>query len=226
MSFQRPRPLIVIATVLFVALTVSLGFWQLHRGQAKTALHAQQAAADARAATAWSGEMPQVVWQQRVRVSGHWDAAHVVYLDNRLYQERPGYHVLAPLVLANGAVLPVLYGWIPRGPAAPAVTLPTGEMQMTVRLAPPTQRYLELSNQTVTGNIWQNLSWQRYAALIGKAPLPVLAYQLDGEGQVVRDWPEQGVGAERHYMYAGQWFLFAAVAVFMFIKLHWRKHAS
>ncbi|MBV8658570.1 MAG: SURF1 family protein [Burkholderiales bacterium] len=216
----------MIATLLFVALTVRLGLWQLHKGQARSALQAEQLAADHRPAVAWQGDMAQVVWQSRVSVTGQWDAAHIVYLDNRLYQDRPGYHVLAPLVLANGSVLPVMYGWIPRAQGAPSVTLPTGPVTLTVRLQPPAQHYLELSGQTVAGRLWQNLSWPRYTALIGKAPLPVLAYQLDGRGDVVRDWPEQGVGADRNFMYAGQWFLFAAVAAFMFIKLHLRKSAS
>ena len=62
-----------------------------------------------------------------------------IYLDNRAYRGRPGFHVLTPLRLEQGGTLLINRGWIARDPyhrtALPPDPLPTGlvEIQGVVR---------------------------------------------------------------------------------------------
>jgi surfeit locus 1 family protein len=227
MSFVRPRPLIVLATVCFMALTIKLGLWQLHRGQAQSAQDVAQAQADRAGVAAWHGEIGPAAWEHKVTMSGEWDASNQVLLDNRIHNEQAGYYVLTPLRLDDGRVMAVMRGWVARGAnGAPRVEVPAGQVHVVVRLALPDQHYVELSSSTVAGNVWQNLDWSRYRALVKKPLVAALAYQLDGNDALVRDWPQGGVSAERHYMYAGQWFLFAGLAGALFIILHWKRKPS
>jgi surfeit locus 1 family protein len=210
-----------------MALTIKLGLWQLQRGQAQSAQDAAQAQADKVGVADWQGEVGPAAWERKVMINGEWDAANQVLLDNRIHNEQAGYYVLTPLLLDDGRVIAVMRGWVARGTnGSPGVPLPTGHVRVVVRLAAPDQHYVELSSNTVAGNVWQNLDWSRYRAMVKKPLVAALAYQLDGNDSLVRDWPQGGVSAERHFMYAGQWFLFAALAGALFIILHWKRKPS
>ncbi|GAB3242725.1 SURF1 family protein [Chitinimonas naiadis] len=227
MPLRKPRLLIVIATVLFVALTVRLGFWQLDRGQQKAARASQMAAMDKLAAVGWQGETGEGVWLRRYQVKGRWHPEAQIFLDNRLEAGRPGFHALAPLELADGRWLLINRGWLPKVVGQlPTAPLPEGEVRLLVRLVTPTQHYVELAADKTGGVVWQNLDWDRYRQM-SKAPLAAaLAYQLDGKDGLSRNWPAPDLGVEKHYAYAGQWFLFAALAVALFIILHWKRRST
>jgi surfeit locus 1 family protein len=164
------------------------------------------------------------VWQHKVRLQGNWVAGAQILLDNRVRGDVVGYDVLTPLLQPNGSVLPVIRGWVPRGVAgAPQVSVPEGEVNFVARIIPPTQRYLELSADTVAGSVWQNIDWKRYRSFVKRPVVAALAYQLDGGDSMLREEPQQAMGADRHYMYAGTWFLFASLAIALFIILHWKR---
>lgn len=224
MPLRKPRLLIVIVTVLFVALTVRLGFWQLDRGQQKAARGERLAAMDKLAPSAWQGETGDTAWQRRYWVSGRWQPAGQIFLDNRLEAGRAGFHVLAPLQLADGRLLLVNRGWLVKQQGSPpAAPLPQGEVKLLVRLQPPEQHFLALSSEQQSGAVWQNLDWDRYRQLTHAPLVAALAYQLEGTDTLSRRWPAPDLGVEKHYAYAGQWFLFATLAVALFFILHWKR---
>ncbi|WP_269532823.1 SURF1 family protein [Chitinimonas sp. BJYL2] len=224
MPFHRPHPLVALATVLLVALTIGLGLWQFGRGERKTELAARLAQQDRLPVTAWQGELGVDVWGRRYELEGTWLPTAQIYLDNRIHLGRPGYHVLSPLRLADGRVMVVNRGWLPRVQGTqPEAALPQAPARVVVRLQSPQQRYVTLSSAQVSGAVWQNLDWTRYRTLLGVSPVPALAFQLEGNDTLNRDWPAPDAGADKHYAYAGQWFLFAALAIVLFVFLHWKS---
>jgi len=224
MHLAKPRPLILIATLLFVALTVRLGFWQLGRGQYKAQLAAAYAQADARPVQPWHGELGDAAWYKQFTVRGHWQPEGAILLDNRILDGKAGFNVLAPLRLDDGKLLLVNRGWLAKGVEAPhPPPLPDAEVTMTIRLTPPTQHYVQLASDTGSSAIWQNLDWARYRALVKTEPVPALALALSAADGLRQDWPPPDLGIEKHYAYAGQWFLFAGLAIFFFIRFHWRR---
>ncbi|QDQ27486.1 SURF1 family protein [Chitinimonas arctica] len=224
MPLRRPRLLILLVTVLFVALTLRLGLWQLGKAQHKRAQAERMASLDKQAPLPWQGELGPTVWLQSFKVSGQWRPQGQIYLDNRIEQGRAGFHVLAPLELADGRWLLVNRGWLPKTVGQqPEVPLPLGRVELTVRMNNPTQRYLELAKTTDAGPVWQNLDWPRYRKLAGAPVVDVLAFQLDGSDKLSRNWPVPDLGADKNFGYAGQWFLFAALAVVLFVILHWKR---
>ena len=121
---------------LLVPAFVSLGLWQWNKAAVK---EARQTLLDARShepGIALPTEIvdPESLRYRRVVVRGTYDPAHQILIDNRVHQERAGYHVVTPFrVAANGTPLLVLVnrGWIPAAPdrrSLPTIETPGGEI--------------------------------------------------------------------------------------------------
>lgn len=224
-KFIKPRPIIALATLLFVALTCSLGVWQFGRGETKRRLAAAYAHADSGATVHWAGELGDSAWHHRFVVSGRWVPEATIFLDNRVLDGRSGMHAVLALLLDDGRILPVNAGWVAKSfDQTPKLVLPLGYVTMAVRLMPPQQRYVQLAPDAVAaGPVWQNLDVQRYQSWVNKPLVPALGLALDHPYGLITRWPAPDFGIEKHYAYAGQWFLFALLALFFFIKLHWKR---
>lgn len=244
--YDRPRSrwLAHLFAVFVIGLTSSLGVWQLQRASEKAAAQAHQAdalaqaparldaatldglAAKPQAATALDGRL--------VRVEGHFDDAHTVFLDNRTRQGSAGFHVLAPLKLAGSdQVVMVLRGWIARDPRdrtrLPVLRTPEASVEVEGLaqrdLAQPMVLGGRGSGDRETGQLWQHYEPDEFAAWSGLKPAPLLirqtvepAYRDD----LARDWNQPGTGVDRHKGYALQWFTMAAVALAAWIALSLR----
>jgi len=226
-----PRVVPTLAMVLFVALTLSLSRWQAHRAGEKRELQARMEARLAEPPLLLTGAVPdaQPLLFRRVRAVGEWVAPGQIYVDNRVEGERAGFHVVTPLRLrgTSESVL-VNRGWIERTsayPAAPAVPVPAGTVEVTGIATLPPQRYIELSGETITGNVWQNLSIERYARTQRMAVLPVLI--LDDHAApgltAVRETPDAGIA--KHVEYEFTWLALALTAIVLWIALNTRRSA-
>ncbi len=228
---RRPAWLPALAAVCFAVLTFWLGQWQLGRAEEK---RARQAAFDAAALlpAVPLAEVPEsFAPYTRVRVEGMFDDAHQVYIDNRVHQGRAGYHVVAPLVHAGGAVL-VNRGWLPALPDRadfPHAPPPAGRVALEGMLVPARSRYVELSAASVDGPVWQNLDLERYRAGY-RADLPdrLLLQTTPAADGLIRDWPLPGLGADRHISYAIQWFSLTGLIGVLYVYFGiWRRfHAA
>lgn len=110
-------PTLLILVV--VAVTVRLGFWQRDRAHQKEALNAQIVAfenAPARDVGAQTLPLKSIEFH-RVEARGEFMPERVVYLDNRPYNDQPGFYVVMPLKLEGGGYVLVNRGWLPRNMA-------------------------------------------------------------------------------------------------------------
>jgi surfeit locus 1 family protein len=212
-----------LGAALLVFLTVFLARWQTDRGDEKQARQSlyetrmHEPAVELRGSA--SGED---LLYRHVRAAGEYLAAGQIYIDNQVFEGRAGFLVVTPLQLPSGNVLLVQRGWIERDshyPAAPAVAVPAGPVRVSGVAALPPRRYLELSDKTITGNVWQNLSLERYRKRTGDKLQPfVLVADFPAPGlQVIRERPDTGI--ERHREYALTWYAFAATALGLWIAL-------
>lgn len=145
-ALRRATGLVLLGVVMAVAC-VFLGRWQWHRHVARDAaiqIVNQNYAADPVALADLLPEPGAVldaddVWRQAT-ATGTYDADATVLLRNRPVNSQPGFHVLVPLRLADGAVLVVDRGWVAWDDdasgevAVPAP--PAGEVTVTVHLRP------------------------------------------------------------------------------------------
>ena len=206
------------------AAFIALGNWQARRAQEKRALAAQVQAALAGPPLklpAHQVEAAQFVLR-RVVVQGEFVPAHTVFLDNKIHQGRVGYEIVTPLKIEGGPLhVLVDRGWVPAAPRRdelPAVPTPDGEQRIEgLALSHLPQAY-EPTRGAPQGRVRQNLRLAEFSRTSGLALQPLVIEQRSPSADgLVRDWPRPDSGADRNESYALQWYLFAALAVVLFV---------
>jgi surfeit locus 1 family protein len=224
----RPRIVPTLAAVAMVALTASLGRWQLGRAEEKTAIQSLLEARMAERPVAVTGAIDaESMRYRRATAAGEFWPEGQLFIDNQQDQGRAGYHVLTPLALAaGGPYLLVNRGWVARGaqyPKPPVVDVPRGRVEVAGLLAPPVKRFLELSADVIDGPVWQNLKLDQWHVRTGKEALAlVLVAETPGAGlSRVIERPAENI--DKHRGYAFQWFALAAAVVALWLVVNWRK---
>lgn len=229
---DKPRSLLLptLAAILFLGITLAAGNWQLHRAQYKREL---QARIDRReqepplALDAHSTDV-QALQGRRVVVTGAFDVAHEVFIDNRTVQGQPAYQVLTPLRIAGSdAAVLIDRGLLRRNweakvlPVVPPLPTP---VRIEGMAGPPPGKYLELSKHTVDGKVWQNLDLARYAKTVPYPLLPIVVTQLnDTRDGLYRHWVRPDVNVQMHLGYAFQWFAMAVTIVIIYVVLYAKR---
>ncbi|MCI1042006.1 MULTISPECIES: SURF1 family protein [Caballeronia] len=208
--------------LIVVAITVRLGFWQRDRAHQKEALNAQIVAFENAPAREVGVEpMPlKSIEFHRVEARGEFMPERVVYLDNRPYNDQPGFYVVMPLKLEGGGYVLVNRGWLPRNMAdrtgiEPYET-PKGVVEVKGIARANASQAFELGSggSAAHKEIRQNLDIRSYAAETGLAFQPFVIQQTNDTGdRLVRDWPAPTLGVERNYGYMFQWWGMAAAAI-------------
>ena len=219
----------ILAVLALLPLLVCLGFWQLGRGEEKRVMLAQYA--ERRAAEPLSiGElsvMADPAWR-RVQLSGHFDEAHTVLLDNSLRDGKAGVELIQPFQdQASGLWLLVNRGWLPwpdrRTPptfVTPAqvptldawvYVLPGATFQL--HADPVEAKWPRLVTAVDPVRLWAELGREGFAHELRLASGPA-AYRLD--------WPVVAMGPEKHLGYAVQWFAMAATLAGLLGYWGWR----
>ena len=220
----------LLAAIVGVAITVSLGNWQLGRAaqkvERKERIEAQAAQPPIRVG---ADELAASdIELRRVEARGVFDPRHTVFVDNRVRRGVPGFHVVTPLRIEGSArhVL-VNRGWIawePERSRLPQVRTPTDAVTVSGIAVVPSPRVFELSDAVVEGRIWQNLTLDRFrkAAPIAIQPF-VIRQQSALDDGLVREWDAPDFGIDKHYGYAFQWFALAATIVIFYAVTRYRR---
>ena len=227
---RRPAALPTIAAALGIALFVTAGQWQHGRMQQKLALRAQLDAAAAATPVGLPADATWAEWRFRpVVLEGRFDAARQFLVDNKVEAGRVGYHVVTPLLLADGRAVLVDRGFIAAGitrDVLPQVAPPAGPVTVRGRINIPPARYVELQRGAATGKVWQNLDPARFAQVSGLPVVPVVIEQtapIDQEDRLVRQWTIPDAGVDKHRIYMVQWYAFAAMTSGLWIWFTWRR---
>lgn len=231
---------LLLAALLAIVLTARLGFWQLDRARQKLDLQARiesrlELPALPQALLAREATAAEAQHYRRVNLRGRWLVDRTLYLDNRQMNERQGFFVVTPLLLATGDAVLVQRGWSPRDfndrtRLAPLDT-PTGEVLVPGRIAPPPSKLFELG-AAQAGSIRQNLDIKDLSIEMGMAlrPLSVqqtaAAWVVDGAADGVgsadsdtlkRQWSSPTVDVGKHHGYAFQWFAMSALITGLYV---------
>lgn len=227
-SFE-PGLVATAAAAGLIALTLWLGNWQMGRANEK---RDRQALFEARmndTPVQLTGAVPSAdpLLYRRVRAAGTWVASRQLFVDNQIREGRAGFHVVTPLAIEGSpALVLVNRGWIARTaeyPRAPHVPVAEGRVEVSGIASRPPARFLELSAKTVSGDVWQNLSVERFAAASGLTVLPVVVL-LDASPPglaAVRETPDAGIA--KHIEYAFTWFALAATAFVLWLVLNVKR---
>lgn len=231
----RASALFVTGFILFIALAM----WQLGRAEEKQALidlrWQQEQEAPLRVTDGDSID-PRLMRYRVVMLEGDYDVEHQFLVDNQIHDQRPGYHVLTPLRLANGTAVLVNRGWVPQGRdrterpdiriSQPHVRL-LGAVDLLYRVG------FRLKGAEIPGSGWPSLLLTPEPGPISeRLAYPVSPYQVllspAAEEGYVRAWHEVSLDPGRNQGYALQWFLFALCALVLYVRhaLNNRAHHS
>ena len=202
-----------LIALLAVVAFINFGFWQLRRLEERRDFNAEVEAGMAQDPIAVAGVGDDYEYRPVV-AAGVFDGTFET-LVLRANAGVSGYHVLTPLVLADGSALLVDRGWVPLehdAPGDPAAAPPTGEVTVTGVLWPPESTATPGSLPPILRRIDPGVVGA-FAPYSLAEPYLVLATQdpVPGALPVPVDLPELTQGP--HLSYAGQWFLFSAIVI-------------
>lgn len=214
-------------------LLINLGIWQLHRAEEKKTIlktfadHTQQPPLNLANLTLTTN-----LQYYPVELSGKYDNAHTLLLDNQIFNSQVGYEVYTPFIIDGfEQVILVNRGWIRA--AATRNTLPSiPPIQGTIRikgiLNSPTTYF-------TLGTLYEGkeLNWplriefidlQMLTKLIGYPIFPYLLW-LDSKaiGSLTPNWHIATISPEKHVAYAIQWFGLAIVLFLVFAAACWKR---
>ncbi|PSJ18702.1 SURF1 family protein [Nitrosomonas supralitoralis] len=229
----KPKLWSIALTILFGVIFFELGKWQLSRADEKNVQHEQLEKYAMQPAVTLPGNPIKLVdYQYRdVEIRGEYLADETIFLDNRTYQGRAGYHVITPLKISNSSMFVAINrGWVATGndrSVLPLVTTDRGEVTVFGTVVSPEIRMLELSGSTLSGPVWDNFNLEKYQEITGLKMQPIMVLQKDEiEDGLIRSWHKPDSGASKNIGYAVQWFSLAVTTIIIFIVLNVKRTNS
>jgi surfeit locus 1 family protein len=230
-----PSWAMTLATLLLLALFVSLGRWQWHRGEAKQQTWADFEREMRLPPVDAPSSLDAAPRYQAIRMRGHFDAQHQFLLDNRFFKGKVGYEVLTPFALVDGRRILVNRGWVPflgHRDRLPDISMSRdsleAEVSVTGRLDEmPSAGLASGRAPPTTDASWPKLtSFPTYEELEAalRAKLERHVVLMTGRGDNFdREWTPAGLPPDRHFSYAIQWWGFALVLLVLYFGLNFRK---
>ena len=220
-----------ILVLLGTAVLMRLGFWQLDRLEQRRAFNAHYLEILNLPPLEIDSAPPEDLAGMEYRpatVSGVYDYENQVALRNQYNDLVFGYHLITPLVLADGSAILVNRGWIPAegnetptdwrkydqpGQQTVSGVLRLGEEPEMGGIPDP-----ELAEGQTRLEFWNNLNLARIARQIPHPLLPVYLQPdqpaENSQPPIVPARPEIEITEGSHQSYAMQWFTFAAMLFF------------
>lgn len=206
-----------IAGILFAALFMRLGFWQLDRADEKVAL---QEAFDNPGSYQQVDERSEPIYFTNLQVQGTYLPEQQILVDNIVRNGRLGYYVLSPVEFARGeALLLVNRGWIEKGTSAiPDLALDEESTFLRGRAGRLPRVGIRPGEAFEGSKEWPRVGvWPTYDEIATELERPVLTFLLllDAEEPdgFARQWEPPQNSPSTHYGYAFQWFAMAAAII-------------
>lgn len=227
--------LVAIATILGLAVTIRLGFWQLSRAHEKldlqTAIQKQASLPVLDANTMVSTKDIALHLHRTAKLTGHWQHKHTLFLDNRQMNGKPGFFVLTPFVFEEktGGIKKtalVQRGWVARDfldrQKLPQIKEDVSEVTILGRIAPAPSKLYEFKGADA-GIIRQNVTIEDLSQEFKIDLLNMTLLQIDDANSVnisdglLRHWLQPNLGVEKHYGYMFQWWALSALIAVLYV---------
>ena len=231
----RFRAIPFVTTVLVVALGISLGQWQERRAAQKIALQAklvERARAAPLVITARPVAAADVEYRP-VAVTGQFDPAWPLFLDNRPQDGKVGFYLVMPFKIAGSDMhVLVARGWLPRFTGEhdrlPEFATPSGTVIVTGIAKTSMGKVMQLGDPAGVNPraMLQNLSTEQFADASKREVQPFFIEQTAPaapDDQLARNWPAPALGVEKHQGYAFQWYALALMALLFFVFTGFRR---
>ncbi|WP_115710868.1 SURF1 family protein [Legionella sainthelensi] len=225
-----PSWLMLILTILFFALFMRLGFWQIQRADEKKKMIVAQKTQELQKPLFWTKNQKQPLQYERIILEGSY-LPQIFLLDNQHHQHQFGYDVLSPFVLPDGAIIMIDRGWVPGELSRrilPNIITPNDFLTLQG------SAYFPSKNQWVLGPslekkgnkvvILERLDTQLISQVLQKSVSPfIIRLDKQDANGFVREWATVSMPPQRHLAYALQWFVMALVVLIIFVALNLKK---
>ena len=225
----NPGARITIFFVFFAILFLTLGLWQIERGQTKTILLDEFEKNSIISPKPLNKNSKK--WD-RVYVNGTWDNSKQILVDNVINQGIAGYKVLTPLRLSKtDQLILVDRGWIKRNRTLddlPNIQLENLEERVTGILESP-ELGLVLSSEMIS-SIWPKISQTKNLEVISNEysetlyPLILLSDPTSRYSLEYIKINPTNMTPVKHYGYSAQWFLMFIVLCGMYVWYGYKKN--
>ncbi|MGB1973175.1 MAG: SURF1 family protein [Vibrio toranzoniae] len=235
-----------VLTVVSVGVLIKLGVWQLDRGNEKLRYEQQLLERSQQSSRAldivlsdWRGtglraqepSSPQTLNGLKVDIELATPSGLILLLDNQINQGMVGYviYMLGETQTQNGRKqLLIDLGFVAASndrrklPQLGNITLPTNMSgRLYVRLVNPLSQELGLEN--TTPKRIQNINIQALSQYTGQEVLPfIFQPQSLGSWPYEMLWRPSAMKSEKHFGYSFQWFVMAAVLLFLMLLIGYR----
>ncbi|WP_237668500.1 SURF1 family protein [Vibrio toranzoniae] len=235
-----------VLTVVSVGVLIKLGVWQLDRGNEKLRYEQQLLERSQQSSRAldivlsdWRGtglraqepSSPQTLNGLKVDIELATPSGLILLLDNQINQGMVGYviYMLGETQTKDGRKqLLIDLGFVAASndrrklPQLGNITLPTNMSgRLYVRLVNPLSQELGLEN--TTPKRIQNINIQALSQYTGQEVLPfIFQPQSLGSWPYEMLWRPSAMKSEKHFGYSFQWFVMAAVLLFLMLLIGYR----
>ncbi len=213
---------LTVFVLIFLPVTLVLGFWQLDRSaQKETLVSAAQEGKVLRQIDAQADLLGLPDYQQ-VTFSSIFTEPYIWLLDNQVWQSQVGVDVVG-LVPVGSRHLLVNRGWLSWTDRSelPVVALPTGTTKLLGTLSPIAGETFVLAPDSPQENypqLRQSIVLNDIETQTGYALWPYILYLQDGsEALLEPHWRMVQMGPEKHLGYAVQWFGLALTLVILYL---------
>lgn len=225
-----PRWQMAALAIFTICLFTRLGFWQLQRADEKKQMLNAHHALTQQAPILWEPSSKLPIQYQQVGVQGRF-LSKTLLLDNQHNHHQFGYHVLSPLMLANGQVLLVDRGWLAGNvtrQTLPVTETPTGFISLRGSVYYPSTKNWRLGQllekEQADSVVVELIDTKLIGQFLHKPVYPFIIRLGEHEANgFVREWAIVAMPPQRHYSYALQWFAMALVIFIIFIVLNCKK---
>ncbi|WP_022948069.1 SURF1 family protein [Methylohalobius crimeensis] len=235
-GYFKPKWTLTALTVVAVGLFLLLARWQVHRAEEKQSLLDMNERRRQASAMVLSGDEQLTRNRLRYRkviVSGVWDSAHQILLDNRTRGGRVGYEVLTPLKIEDSRqTVLVNRGWVPlrrdrsQLPDVSLANEPVTVRGMADHFSKPG---MSLEGMETPTEGWpavvQHINPEIIAERLGQ---PILDFQIKMAPELpdgyLREWRLDHIRPHTSWGYAVQWAAFALIVLGLWIR-HGLKRA-
>ncbi|SFL06292.1 surfeit locus 1 family protein [Nitrosomonas aestuarii] len=229
----KPKLWAVAITICMVWIFLELGKWQLSRADERKSRHEQLEQLSQEPVVTVPGSLIRLEDYQyrQVEARGKYRSEYTIFLDNKTYKGRAGYHVLTPLQIANSQWYVIINrGWVPVGydrSILPEIPTVADETLVTGTVVSPELKMLELSDHTSSGVVWDSFNLERYKEMTGFDLQPIMILQKNKvEDGLIRDWDRPDSGASKNIGYAIQWFTLAITTIIIFLVLNVKRRSK
>ena len=207
-----------------------LGFWQIDRGSEKQVIYTaftdklKNSPIDYKYLEEYPDQFTRTI------INGRYITDKQFLLDNKVFEKRAGYEVITPLVV-NEKIILINRGWLYNNSRQflPNISIKSTTESIAGYVYYYNDNFYDLADDSYTSSwplIIQNIEIQKIAELL---QMDVEPYVIIMNQKQVNSYDIQNIISEnpelKHYMYAGQWFLFSIIG-FIFMIILMRKENS